>query len=160
MACHCITATFNTRFCLGTQAGGAKTSVTDQLEVAGLPDAVTSPFFPVDVQLGGQNVQAFPEPVRVQPVLRAAGKHVGRAEIASGDLAWDGTNKELEITLSGYDNPPVVLATPVAVDSAYAVKAHASSATKAVVRFYNIDTGAKITTEDANMDCNVLVIGA
>jgi hypothetical protein len=82
------------------------------------------------------------------------------AEIASGDLAWNGTNKELEITLSGYDNPPVVLATPAAIDAAYTVKAHASSATKAVVRFYNIDTGAKIATEDANMDCNVLVIGA
>lgn len=82
------------------------------------------------------------------------------AKITTGALAWDGTDDQLEITLTDFSTAPVVLATPAAdADTNYTVKAHATSSTEAVVRFYNIDTGAKITTEATDMDVNVLIIG-
>lgn len=81
------------------------------------------------------------------------------AKITAGALAWDGTDDQLEITLTDFSTAPVVLATPVAADAGYNVKAHATSSTEAVVRFYAIDGGAKITTEDTSMDVNVLIIG-
>lgn len=81
------------------------------------------------------------------------------AGITTGALAWDGTDDELEITLTNFASYPVVVATPVAADTNYEVKAHATSATQAVVRFYDIDTGAKITTEATTMDVNVVIIG-
>lgn len=80
-------------------------------------------------------------------------------KITAGALAWDSVDDQLEITLTDFSAPPLVLATPVAADANYNVKAHATSAAEAVVRFYNIDTGAKITTEDTNMDVGVLIIG-
>jgi hypothetical protein len=81
------------------------------------------------------------------------------AGLTTGALAW--ASSQLQITLSGWTNPPLIVATPVADDDAnYTVKAYASSNVLAVVRFYNIDTGALITTQAATMDFNVLILGA
>lgn len=81
------------------------------------------------------------------------------AGLTTGALSWDGTDNELEITLTDFASRPVVVATPVAANTNLEVKAHAESTTKAVLRFYNIDTGAHITTEATTMDVNVVLVG-
>lgn len=80
--------------------------------------------------------------------------------IISGDLAWNGTDDQLEITIDDFADPPIIQATPTfSADTVYNVKAKCTSATKAVIVFYNIDTGAQILTESTDMDVQVLLIG-
>jgi len=81
-------------------------------------------------------------------------------DIASGDLTWNATPDELEITLAGYSNVPVVIATPVATGNTIhpILKAHAASKTQAVVRFYD-EANTQITVEDTDMAFNLMVIG-
>ena len=79
------------------------------------------------------------------------------AGLTSGALAW--STNQLQMTLSGFSNIPIIVATPEAVDTNLNVKAHCASTTQAVVRFYNIDTGALISTEATTMEFNVIIIG-
>lgn len=82
------------------------------------------------------------------------------AGIVTGDLTFDITADELRITLAGFTNLPIAMVSPHNVNTAYEVKAGANSATRMDVRFYNIDTGAHIlTNEDTNMDFNIIIIG-
>ena len=82
------------------------------------------------------------------------------AAIVSGDLAWNGTDDQLEITLTDFADPPVIVATPTfSADTVYNVKAKCTDATTAVIVFYNIDTGAQITTEATDMDVQVMIMG-
>jgi homogentisate 1,2-dioxygenase len=80
------------------------------------------------------------------------------AGLASGALSW--ASSALNIALSGFVNPPVVLATPAADDDTnYSVKCYCSTNALALVKFYNVDTGALVTTQAVSMDFNLLVIG-
>jgi len=82
------------------------------------------------------------------------------ADIVSGDLAWNGDDDQLEITLSDFADPPVIVATPTfSADTVYNVKAKCTAADTAVIVFYAIDGGAQITTEATDMDVQVLLIG-
>jgi hypothetical protein len=81
------------------------------------------------------------------------------AGLTTGALAWDGTDDELEITLTDFVSYPVVTATPVGANTNLNVKAHAESATKAVLRFYAVADGAHVTTEATTMDVNVIIMG-
>ena len=79
----------------------------------------------------------------------------------TGDLTYDGTNKVLNITLAGFTNPPVAVATPKYANANYNIKAHATSNTNVRVAFYAISNGANVdaASPDANMNFNLLIIG-
>jgi hypothetical protein len=80
--------------------------------------------------------------------------------IVTGDLAWNGTDDQLEITIDDFADPPVIIVTPTAsADTVYNVKAQCTDATTAVIIFYDIDTGAQETTEGTDMDVQVLLLG-
>lgn len=81
------------------------------------------------------------------------------AGITTGALAWDGTDDELEITLTDFSSRPVVIATPVTANTNLNVKAYAESTTKATIRFYAVADGSHVTTEATTMDVNVMIIG-
>jgi hypothetical protein len=79
------------------------------------------------------------------------------AGLTTGALAW--STNQLQITLANFTNVPCILATPEAVDSNLNVKAHCSSNTLAVVRFYAVADGALVSTQATTMEVNVLIIG-
>jgi hypothetical protein len=79
------------------------------------------------------------------------------AGLTTGALAW--STNQLQMTLSGFSNVPIILATPEAVDTNLNVKAHCSSSTLAVVRFYAVADGALVSTQATTMEFNVLLIG-
>jgi hypothetical protein len=79
------------------------------------------------------------------------------AGLTTGALAW--STNQLQMTLSGFSNVPIIVATPEAADTNLNVKAHGSSSTLAILRFYNIDTGALVSTEATTMEANVIIIG-
>ncbi len=81
------------------------------------------------------------------------------AGLTSGALSWNGTNNELEITLTDFSAAPLVQASEPAVDTAYKVQGHASTSVLAALRFYNRTTGALITTESTDMDAMVSITG-
>jgi hypothetical protein len=74
-------------------------------------------------------------------------------------LSWDAGSSQLDIALTGFTAAPVVLGSAIADDNAYHVKAHASAADAAALAFFDA-AGDRVETEDANMDCCLLVIGA
>jgi len=76
-------------------------------------------------------------------------------------VAFNGGNTEVDVTLSGFTNTPVVLVNPTNVDTAYVVKPKTITNVLASIAFYDIATGAKIVTgvEDTDMSFNICVIG-
>jgi hypothetical protein len=83
------------------------------------------------------------------------------SQIVTGDLTFNGGNTSVEITLAGYVNPPLVIASPnSAVLTAHGVKGTASSNVLAEITFYD-EPSNQITTGslDTNMNFNVLIIG-
>ncbi len=80
-----------------------------------------------------------------------------KAGIASLDLSWDGVGTALDITLSGFSNPPIAVVCPASA-SAVIPKVKAVLANKLTVEFYDF-TGAEVTTEGTTMDFNVILIG-
>lgn len=80
--------------------------------------------------------------------------------LVTADLTFNGGNTQVEMTLAGWTNPPVVVVTPFG-DTAYTTKITSISNVQAIARFYDIDTGAQIVTGvlDSNMDFNVIIMG-
>lgn len=85
---------------------------------------------------------------------------IDSAGITTGGLAFDAGNTEVDITLSGFTNPPVAVLTPYLI-AAYYPKILVTTNVLLTVAFVNISTGVKIATGvlDANMDFNVILIG-
>jgi hypothetical protein len=89
----------------------------------------------------------------------------GNTESISG-VSFGWASNILTITLAldssygtDYSASPVVVVSPAKSDANYYVKANASSATTIVASFYNIDTGAVITTESTTMDFEMILFG-
>lgn len=80
--------------------------------------------------------------------------------LTSGALAFNGGSTQVEATLAGFTNPPVVLLTPTNATS-YTVKPTTVSNVLAAIQFFDIDTGAQIVTGvlDTDMDFQILIIG-
>jgi len=76
-------------------------------------------------------------------------------------VAFQAGPTEIDVTLAGFVNVPVVLLQPTIVSSAYYVKPVVVSNVLVSVAFYDISTGAKIVTgtEDTDMSFNICVIG-
>jgi hypothetical protein len=97
-----------------------------------------------------------------------ANKMVSSKHDAGGTqmMAWRIRYNGLTITLAldssygtDYSASPVVVVSPAKSDANYYVKANASAATTIVASFYNIDTGAVITTESTTMDFEMILFG-
>ena len=82
------------------------------------------------------------------------------AGITGGGISFNGGTTQLEITLSGFTNAPVVMLTSVGTP-AYNVKVVTTTNVLTAIRFYDIASGAEIVTGvgDINMDFNVYIIG-
>jgi hypothetical protein len=86
---------------------------------------------------------------------------------SAGDVVvtWVGAGNYLEVDTSGINNPfsggvPIaVVSASMDNDANYEVKAAGWTTNAARVSFYNIDTGAVITTEASTMDFNILLFG-
>lgn len=82
---------------------------------------------------------------------------VDSSQLVSGNLAWS-TNK-ITIALTGYTAAPVVIASQSNVTTPYHVQFTATSSGNIDGKFFNL-ASTQITTEDTNMDVNILIIGA
>lgn len=80
------------------------------------------------------------------------------AEIETADLTFNTGSDALEVVVSGFINPPVVIATPTLANSNYFVKARAVSNVLVEVGFYSALT-TRVGTEDTSMDCQLIIIG-
>jgi hypothetical protein len=80
-------------------------------------------------------------------------------------LAWSGVSYRLEITLSGLTRPfaykPACIVSPTADGATPCYIPAASPSTKDLVyvQFYDMHTSALITTEDAQMDFHIIMLG-
>ena len=85
---------------------------------------------------------------------------IDSAGFTTGAVAFDATDTEFDITLSGFTNPPVILLTSFGA-TAYEVKVIGVTNVLANIGFFDIDTGAKIATgtEDTDMDLMIWAIG-
>ena len=82
------------------------------------------------------------------------------ADLTTGGLAFDAGNTEVDITLSGFNNPPSVQLTAQGI-TAYEPVILALTNVLLTVGFRDTDTGAKIVTGvlDTDMDFHVHLIG-
>ena len=89
----------------------------------------------------------------------------GSAGVATAMLSWDATDDELDIdftTSIHFASAPIIVGTPLNLDSAYNVKTSVSESSGEFtghIAFFNISTGARITTESTDMDVNVIITG-
>ena len=98
--------------------------------------------------------------VRYNGVSLVVESTVDSAGITSGALAFNAGTTAIEITLSGFTNPPVAVLTPTTA-TAYTVKPTGMSNVLATIQFFDIDTGAQIVTGalDTDMDFQIMIIG-
>ena len=89
----------------------------------------------------------------VEPTFDSAG-------FTTAGLTFQSGPTEVDATLSGFTNPPIITVTPQG-STAYTVKLIAVTNVLATFGFFDINTGAKIATgtEDSNMDFHVQAIG-
>lgn len=82
------------------------------------------------------------------------------SDLDTGSLSFDSGNTEVDITLSGFTNPPSIQLTAHGA-TAYYPKVLALTNVLLTVGFFDIDTGAKIATGslDTDMDFHVQMTG-
>lgn len=80
--------------------------------------------------------------------------------ITGGAVVFNAGTTETDITISGFTNPPVVVATPIG-STAYYVKVMVTTNVLISIGYFDIDTGAKITTgvADGDMAFNIWIVG-
>jgi hypothetical protein len=85
------------------------------------------------------------------------------AQTSNVGLTWDGVNERLEIDLSGCDNTfgehTIAVVSAAATDSFFIPKAESANADTIYVRFYDVATGARETTETTDMSFNIIIWG-
>lgn len=85
----------------------------------------------------------------------------GTSEIASGDVSWDATNDEIDVTLSGYSNSPVAVAVIMVNSSSNvgAVYANVTSSTEVQIEFQDATAGGGSVTPNGDVDVALIVVG-
>lgn len=82
--------------------------------------------------------------------------------LTTGALSYNGGTNKLEITLSGFTNPPVVIVNRLSLGSNYIPAALPVSNTRVDIEFYtvaNLATKATPGAADTNMDFSIIIIG-
>lgn len=82
------------------------------------------------------------------------------AGVTSGALAFNGGSTSIDITLSGFTNPPVVQCTPTNLTS-YPTRPTTVTNVLCTLQFLDVGTGAQIVTGvlDTDMDFQITIIG-
>lgn len=89
----------------------------------------------------------------------------GAAGIETSMLSWNGGTNELDIDFTAaldYVSAPILVATPLNLDTAYNVKTGVTEAAGEFtghIAFFNISTGVRITVESTDMDANLMITG-
>lgn len=85
----------------------------------------------------------------------------GTSEIASSDISWDGSNNEIDVTLSGYSNSPVAVAHIMTNSSsnAAAVYANVTGTTEVQLEFQDATAGGGSVAPDGDVQVGLIVLG-
>jgi len=129
------------------------TDGVDEFEEAVVNKYVSSDGTALQVKIWHGNIHYTGSATQLKTGVSAAG-------LTNGGIAFDGGDTAVDITLSGFTNPPVVVANAFGATSYYP-KAIVVTNVLATIAFYDIDTGAAIVTgiEDTDMDFNIMIIG-
>jgi polyisoprenoid-binding protein YceI len=84
-----------------------------------------------------------------------------KAGIATGNLTWDSvTNDVLQIALTAFVNPPIVVCTPVGL-TAHLPKVFSTAAGEVEISFHDLAADdVQVTVEDTDMDFMIQLMGA
>lgn len=83
------------------------------------------------------------------------------SEIVSGDVSYDSTNNEIDVTLSGYSTSPVAVASIMSNSSSNVAEVYpnVTSSTGIELEFQDATAGGGTASPDGDMTVGLIVVG-